>query len=235
MKLIRKAADRGQTKIDWLDSKHTFSFGRYRDPEWMGFGPLRVINDDQVAPGAGFAPHSHANMEIISYVLYGKMAHDDSMGNGSTITTHEVQVMSAGSGIEHSEFNANDDDIVHFYQIWIEPNVRDETPTYQQRLFKNSQHENAFFPVITPNGEGSSLKIKQDASISIGRFDLGQTVEKPLDKNRKYWFQIAEGNVTINNIPLTTGDGMGLSDEDALSFIANDNAHVLMFDLVGDA
>ncbi len=232
MKHIRKADERGQTKIDWLDSKHTFSFGRYHDPEWMGFGPLRVINDDQVAPGAGFSPHSHANMEIISYVIYGKLAHDDSMGNGSTITTHEVQVMSAGSGIQHSEFNANDNDTVHFYQIWIKPNVKDAEPKYQQRLFRNDQHKNNFFTVASPNGEGSSLSIRQDASLSIGRFDNGEKIEKPLDKNRKYWVQIIQGDATINGVPLTTGDGIGLSDEDALIFIANDNVHAMLFDMV---
>lgn len=232
MKTIRKAAERGKTNLDWLQSHHTFSFGQYRDPEWMGFGPLRVINDDQVAPGAGFSPHSHANMEIISYVLYGKLAHDDSMGNGSTITTHEVQIMSAGSGIEHSEFNANDGDIVHFYQMWVTPNVKDADPKYQQRLFSNDQHKNNFFPVITPNGDKTSLSIRQDATLAIGRFDKGQIVAQNLDKGRKYWFQIAHGDVTINNVPLTTGDGLGLSDEETLSFIANDDAHVLMFDMV---
>lgn len=232
MNHIRKAAERGQTKLDWLNSKHTFSFGRYHNPEWTGFGPLRVINDDQVGAGAGFSPHSHANMEIISYVLYGKLAHDDSMGNGSTITTHEVQVMSAGSGIQHSEFNANDNDIVHFYQIWIEPDEKDAEPRYQQRLFANDKHKNNFHLVASKNGESNSLKIRQDAKLMIGRFDKGFNLTHDLDKNRKYWLQIAEGNVTINNIPLTTGDGIGLSDENTLTFKADYDAHVLFFDLV---
>jgi redox-sensitive bicupin YhaK (pirin superfamily) len=231
MKKIRKAHDRGQTKMEWLDSKHTFSFGHYNDPEWMGFGPLRVLNDDQVGPGGGFAPHNHANMEIISFVLYGKLAHDDSMGNGSTITTHEVQLMSAGSGIQHSEFNANDNDIVHFYQMWVVPNEKDAAPRYQQRLFQTTQHHNNFHMVISPDGKESSLKIRQDAKMFIGRFDKGHCVEKDLEKTRKYWVQIAQGDVTVNGIALTTGDGIGLSEEEKLDFIANDDAHVLMFDM----
>lgn len=231
MKTIRKSHDRGQTKLEWLDSRHTFSFGRYHDPEWMGFGPLRVINDDQVAPGGGFSPHGHANMEIITYVIYGKLAHADSLGNGSTITTHEVQVMSAGSGIQHSEYNANENDIVHLYQIWITPNETDATPRYQQRLFQNTQHENKFHMVVSPDGKNSSLKIRQDATLSIGRFDKGVTVDQPLDKARRYWLQIAQGDVTVNNIPLSTGDGIGLTDETALSFRADDKAQVMLFDM----
>lgn len=231
MKMIRKSHDRGAVKLDWLDTKHTFSFGHYHDPEWVGFGPLRVINEDQVAPGGGFSPHGHANMEIITYVLYGKLAHDDSMGNGSTIRTHEIQVMSAGSGVQHSEFNANENDIVHLYQIWIRPNEKDATPRYKQRLFPN--HKNNFRVVVSPDGVQSSLQIRQDARLSIGHFDAGQTVTQPLDKGRKYWIQVAQGDVMVNNVPLTTGDGMGLSDEDTLDFVAANDAHVLFFDMTG--
>lgn len=232
MKTIRKAADRGVTKLDWLDARHSFSFGRYVDRDWMGFGPLRVINNDTVAPGGGFATHGHDNMEIITYILNGALSHKDSLGSGSTISDGQIQVMSAGSGIEHCEFNASGEKPVHLYQIWLLPNERDAKPTYQEDLNIGADiPRNELVPVVSPDGRNNTMTIRQDAYLSIGHFDKGLELHQSLDSKRKYWVQVVEGNVTVNDVPLTTADGLGLSDESSLSLISDDDARILFFDM----
>ncbi|WP_185233982.1 pirin family protein [Teredinibacter franksiae] len=222
---------RGPTDAGWLKSLHTFSFGQYHDPDQMGFGPLRVINDDRVVPSAGFQTHPHANMEIISYVLSGELSHKDSMGNGSTISQGEVQLMSAGSGITHSEFNASDSEEVHFLQIWIIPNCDNNPPEYHQKRFAPDDMHNQFRLVVSPNAENGSLPIKQDAKLSVGHFTAGQTLTVALDPKRKYWAHITRGDVMLAGIPGLEGDGFGIQNKLEVELIANQDSEILLFDL----
>ncbi len=223
--------ERGPTDAGWLKSMHTFSFGHYQDPAHMGFGPLRVINEDRVIPGAGFGAHPHSNMEIISYVLDGALAHKDSMGNGSTIKPGDIQIMSAGKGVTHSEFNASDSDEVHFLQIWIMPDVANENPDYQQKSFDPEEMHNQFRVVISPKGEDESLTIKQDAKMLSGRFDEGAELSVPLQSNRKYWLQVAKGIAELNGEKASAGDGFAISEEDAISLKSVTESEILLFDL----
>lgn len=223
--------ERGPTDAGWLKSMHSFSFGHYQDPNHMGFGPLRVINEDRVVPGAGFGEHGHSNMEIISYVLKGELAHKDSMGNGSSIKPGDVQIMSAGSGVRHSEFNGSDEEEVHFLQIWIMPNVENEDPDYQEKSFADDIAKNDFRVVISPNGESGSLTIKQAARMLVGQFEEGQSGEFQMQKGRKYWLQIAQGIAELNGGKASAGDGFAIEDEESIVIEAVTDVEVLLFDL----
>jgi redox-sensitive bicupin YhaK (pirin superfamily) len=197
----------------------------------MGFGPLRVINEDRVIPGGGFATHGHQNMEIISYVLSGQLAHKDSMGNGSTIRPGDVQLMSAGSGVTHSEFNGSNQDEVHFLQIWIMPNVENEAPGYQEKSFAEPGPGNTFRVAVSPDGENGSLKIKQDARMLVGVFEKEQTQSLSLDNGRKYWLQVVRGIVRINGDEASAGDGFAIEHEDTVELDAVSDAELILFDL----
>lgn len=231
MKVVRRYADLGKSDLGWLDSRHTFSFGGYRDPRWMGFGPLRVINNDRVEGGAGFSPHSHANMEIISYVMQGDLAHGDSLGTESVIPAGNVQLMSAGSGITHSEFNAREDAPVHFYQIWVMPDVTDQDPGYQEMTLDHIDAHNKLTAIITPEGTPGTLKIKQDARMLLGRFDAGETIQLPATQGRKAWVQVTRGAIAIDGTTLQEGDGLGIADEAIQSASAEENAEIIVFDM----
>lgn len=222
--------ERGPTDAGWLKSMHSFSFGHYHDPLHMGFGPLRVINEDRVIPGAGFGTHPHANMEIISYVLSGELAHKDSMGNGSVIKPGDIQIMSAGSGVSHSEFNNSSDNGVHFLQIWIMPGVQNAQPSYQQKSFAD-QERNRFHTVISPDGAEGTLSIRQDARMLAGKFDEDAEAQLPLEPGRKYWLQVAQGIAEINGEKASAGDGFAIQKEDLLTVKAVTEAEILVFDL----
>lgn len=228
---VRKAAERGPTRTDWLDSRHTFSFGGYRDDRWMGFGPLRVINEDRVAPGAGFPTHGHANMEIVTLVLAGALAHKDSLGTGSTIRPGDVQRMSAGSGILHSEFNASRAEPVHFLQIWIEPARRFGDPDYAQKNFPEAERRNRLRLVLSPDGADGSISIRQDVKLHAGVLDAGVAVTLPLAANRRAWVQVASGSVKLDGTELVAGDGAALADVASLELRALEASEVLVFDL----
>ena len=227
----RKSADRGRTKIDWLDSRHTFSFGDYYDPGQMGFRTLRVINEDRVRPGAGFPTHGHRDMEIITYILEGALEHKDSIGTGSVIRPGEAQRMSAGAGITHSEFNHSKTDPVHFLQIWITPSARAIAPGYEQRTIDDAKARGGFAPVGSPDGRDQSVKIHQDAVLSVAKLERGQTVGTNLKKGRHGWVQVARGEVAVNGIALAEGDGAAISDEEKVTIVADSPAEVLLFDL----
>jgi redox-sensitive bicupin YhaK (pirin superfamily) len=228
---VRKSADRGRTKIDWLDSRHTFSFGDYYDPAQAGFSTLRVINEDRVRPGAGFPTHGHRDMEIITYVLEGALEHKDSLGNGSIIRPGEVQRMSAGAGITHSEFNHSKTEPVHFLQIWILPAQRGIAPGYEQREIDAAKLRGALVPIATRDGRDKSVKIHQDAALSVTKLERGQTVDVDVKAGRRGWIQVARGEVSINSVPLAEGDGAAISGESKVSIVGDSPAEVLFFDL----
>ena len=228
---IRKSADRGRTKIDWLDSRHTFSFGDYYEPEQSGFRTLRVINEDRVQPGAGFPTHGHRDMEIITYVLEGALEHKDSLGNGSIIRPGEVQRMSAGAGITHSEFNHSQSEPVHFLQIWIMPSQRSIAPGYEQRTIEIGKTNGGLVPIASPDSRDHSVMIHQDAQVSAAKLDRGQSVNVDLKPGRHGWLQVARGGVTLNTKPLIEGDGAAISNESKIKIVAEEPAEVLFFDL----
>lgn len=230
---IRRAEDRGPTRIDWLDSKHSFSFGEYYDPQHMGFGPLRVINEDRVIPGAGFHPHGHRDMEIISYVLDGALEHKDSIGTGSVIRPGDVQRMSAGSGIRHSEFNHSDSEPVHFLQIWIVPEARNLEPGYEQKAFAEREKRGKLKLVGSRDGRDGSITIHQDVAMYAGLFDRGESESFELAADRAAWVQVARGQVKLNEQPLEAGDGASITDLQQLEIEGLDDAEVLLFDLGG--
>lgn len=230
----RPAAERGRADLGWLDSRHAFSFGHYHDPRWMGFGPLRVINEDRVAPGGGFAPHSHANMEILSVVLSGGLAHRDSTGTDGVIRPGEVQWMGAGHGITHSEYNASQAEPVHFLQIWIQPDRVNAPPAYAQRMFDPAARRGRWQLLASPDGEGDSLAIRQQAWLRATRLVEGESVESTLDPGRRYWLHVANGRVEAAGHALAAGDALGFEAEDGTLAIAgrgSEPADVLLFDL----
>lgn len=224
----RPAAARGATRLDWLDSRHTFSFGDYHDPRHMGFGPLRVINDDRVAPGRGFGTHGHRDMEIVTWVLEGALAHRDSVGTGAVIHPGEAQIMSAGTGIQHSEMNPSPDTPMHFLQIWIVPQRRGLPPRYDQRKVDVAGR---LVPVVTPDGRDGSIVVHQDATMLAARLDAGATAAHALDPGRGAWVHVARGSVQLGDVALDAGDGAAVRDEGALSLVARSPAEVLVFDL----
>lgn len=233
MHFLRPAAERGHTQTKWLDSYHTFSFGNYYDPQFMGFSDLRVINDDIVEPAQGFDMHPHNNMEIISVVLSGELEHKDSLGNGSVIHAGEIQKMTAGSGILHSEFNPSAEEQVHFLQIWIMPDLRDLHPDYLQKKFPEEELKNRLHLIVSPDGAGNSIQIHQNAEIYQCLLDAGQTVKYKISADRAVWLQIAAGSVTLNDTPLVAGDGYALWDEDTeIELRGIDNqSNILLFNL----
>lgn len=233
MFFLRSANDRGRAHFGWLRSAHTFSFGSYYDPRFNGFSALRVINDDRVAPAAGFDTHGHSNMEIISYVLNGTIAHRDSTGNEALLPAGEFQLMSAGRGIQHSEFNPSAAEELHFLQIWIQPDEQGTEPGYQQQAFARTQ---AIQPVITPDGRDGTLTIRQDVVLSHVRL-AGEAVSPSLDRSRCYYLHVIHGplQVLVQGEPLTLndGDGLALRDEAELQLSVADTAEALLFDLPG--
>jgi len=231
MMTIRKAAERGHANHGWLDSHHTFSFANYYDPAHMGFRSLRVINDDRVAAGQGFGSHPHRDMEILSYVLEGELAHRDSMGTGSVIRPGDVQRMSAGTGVAHSEYNPSEEDDVRFLQIWLLPGQRGIQPSYEQKTFSDQEKDGRFRLVASPDGRDGSLTIHTDASVHAGRFDRGQRAELALAAGRHGWIQVARGAVRVNGHELRAGDGAALSDERLIRVEGIEDAEVLAFDL----
>ena len=231
MIVLRRAAERGHANHGWLDSHHTFSFADFHDPRWRGFGPLRVINEDRVAAGGGFAPHRHANMEIISYVIEGALQHRDSIGNGSVIVPGDVQCMSAGSGIEHSEFNASKEQPVHFLQVWIQPNRINAAPTYAQQHYPVASRRGVFKLVASPDGADGSLAIRQDARVFASVLGPGETVAHAIGAGRRAWVQVVAGSLSLGELSLVAGDGVGITDERKLALQANTDCELLLFDL----
>jgi len=227
----RSRDERGPTDAGWLKSQHSFSFGHYYDPNHRGYGPLRVINEDYVAPGAGFETHSHNNMEIISYVLEGELAHKDSMGNGSVIRPGDIQLMSAGAGVQHSEFNYSKTDNVHFLQIWIVPNEKNINPSYQQKSFADSDLRNQFRVVISADGAHDSLLIHQDASMLAGRFDKDTEITWATKPGRRYWVQMARGMAVINGENVVAGDGLAIEEENEIFIKSLDQSEIIIFNL----
>lgn len=228
---LRKANDRGHADHGWLNSYHTFSFAGYRDPNHMGFQSLRVMNEDRVAPGQGFGTHAHDNMEIISYVLDGALEHKDSMGNGEVLGPGEFQCISAGTGIEHSEFNPSSDKPVHFYQIWLIPNERGLAPTYQQQRFPDDQLADQLQLVASPEGQDGSLVIHSDARVYLSKLTKDRKVEIPTKADRHVWLQVLRGSVDLAEDRLETGDAAAVSEETALTCQAISDAEIMVFDL----
>lgn len=229
---IRKSEDRGHANHGWLDSYHTFSFADYYDEKHMGFGPLRVINEDRVNAGAGFGTHGHRDMEIISYVLEGELAHKDSMGTGSVIRPGDVQRMSAGSGVRHSEFNHAKDQTTHFLQIWIQPNVNGIPPSYEEKHFAAEEKRGRLRLIASPDGADGSVLIHQDAKLYAGLFDGAETADLALAPGRRAFVHIARGSVTVNGVALNTGDALKVTDVNSLKISDGQQAEVLVFDLV---
>ena len=228
---LRPADARGHADHGWLDSHHTFSFADYHDPRHMGFRALRVINDDRVAPGKGFGAHPHRDMEIVSYVLEGALEHRDSMGTGSVIRPGDVQRMSAGTGVTHSEFNASKTDAVHFLQIWIVPEKRGAAPGYEQRNFTVDEKRGRLRLVASPDGRDGSVTVRQDVALYAGVFGPGERAEHTLAPGRHAWVHVAKGSATINGQALSAGDAAALSDEPSVVVEGGDGAEVLVFDL----
>jgi redox-sensitive bicupin YhaK (pirin superfamily) len=227
---IRKANERGHAEHGWLDTYHTFSFADYYDPQWMGFRSLRVINDDLVMPGRGFGTHPHRDMEIITYILSGELAHKDSMGNGRVIRTGEVQYMAAGTGIQHSEFNPSKDQAVHLLQIWIQPDRKGVTPRYAEKSLAGAP-TGKFHLVTSKTGRDGSIPIHQDADLWLAKLDAGNQVIHKLAPGRHAWLHVAEGVVSLNGKTLDGGDAAALDDESTLELSATKPSQVLLFDL----
>jgi redox-sensitive bicupin YhaK (pirin superfamily) len=229
---IRKSEDRGHANHGWLDSYHTFSFANYYDEKHMGFGPLRVINEDRVNAGEGFGTHGHRDMEIISYVLEGELAHKDSMGTGSVIRPGDVQRMSAGSGVRHSEFNHSQDQTTHFLQIWIQPNVNGIPPSYEEKNFSADEKRGRLRLIASEDGADGSVLIHQDAKLYVGLFDGDEAASLELAKGRLAYVHVARGAVEVNGVALNTGDALKMSDTDLVTIGKGRQAEVLVFDLV---
>lgn len=229
---IRKSSDRGHLNHGWLDTYHTFSFGHYHDPKHVHFRSLRVINEDIVAPGRGFGRHPHDNMEILTWVLSGELAHTDSLGSQRTLKPGEMQRMSAGTGIEHSEFNASKTDPVHLLQIWIMPGSDDAPPAYDQKEFPAEGRKNRLQLVASPAGMDGSMTIGQDARVYVADVEKDKSVDLAIEPKRSVWVQVAKGSVMVNGQKLGQGDGAGIKDEAALNITGTDAAQVLVFDLV---
>jgi quercetin 2,3-dioxygenase len=229
---IRPAGERGTANLGWLDSRHTFSFGHYYDPNHMGFGPLRVINEDRVRPSAGFDTHGHRDMEIISYVLEGALEHKDSIGTGSVIRPGDVQVMSAGTGIRHSEFNHSKTEPVHFLQIWVLPDREGLAPRYDQKAFPQSEKRGRLRLVGSPDGRDGSILIHQDVELYDALLASGEAVTRNLKAGRKSWVQIVRGAVEVNGTAARVGDGVAVQDEAKLAITSYaDDSEILVFDL----
>ncbi|HLR05485.1 MAG TPA: pirin family protein [Pyrinomonadaceae bacterium] len=228
---IRKSAERGHFNLGWLDTYHTFSFDQYYDPAHVHWRSLRVINEDRVAPGQGFPTHAHRDMEIITYILSGALEHRDSMGSGSVIRPGDVQRMSAGRGVSHSEFNPSDSESVHLLQIWILPQSPGLTPSYEEKSFSEDERRGRLRLVASKDGREGSVTIQQDARLYAAILDAGASVEHTLGANRYAWLQVARGAVRLNEFDLQPGDGAAVSNETALKTVAQESAEILLFDL----
>jgi len=228
---LRRSEDRGKAEHGWLHSRHTFSFADYYDPEHLSFHTLRVINDDRVEPGKGFGTHPHRDMEIVSYVVEGALEHRDSMGNGSIIRAHDVQRMSAGSGVQHSEYNPQSDAPVHFLQIWILPAQKGVTPSYEQKAFPPETKQNRLRLVVSPDGAEGSVTIGQDVRLFATLLEPGHEIHRETDPARHLWVQVVKGRLTVNGETLETGDGAALEHTTALKLAGIDLSEVLVFDL----
>lgn len=228
---LRASNERGHANHGWLDSHHTFSFANYYDPQHMGFRALRVINEDQVAPGQGFGTHSHRDMEILSYVLDGALEHKDSLGTGSVIRPGDVQRMSAGSGVAHSEFNASTVEPVHFLQIWIQPAVQGIAPSYEQKFFTPAEKQGRLRLIVAPDGRDGALTIHQDVELYAALLAPEEVVTHPLKPGRHAWVQVVRGAVQVADRPLAAGDGAAVSGSDNLEIRAVEDSEFLLFDL----
>jgi quercetin 2,3-dioxygenase len=229
---VRRANERGTANFGWLDSRHTFSFGEYYDPVQMGFGPLRVINEDRVSPGQGFGTHGHKDMEIISYVLDGALEHKDSIGTGSVIRPGDVQIMSAGTGIRHSEFNHSKAEPVHFLQIWVMPNRRGIAPRYEQKTFPDTEKRGRLRLVGSSDGRDGSVVIHQDVEVFATLLNEGESLTYALASERKCWIQVLRGSVALDSHDLVAGDGVAIVSQPDLSLTAKaDDTEMLVFDL----
>ncbi len=228
---VRKSDERGHADHGWLNTRFTFSFADYFDPEHVHFRTLRVMNDDRIAGGGGFPTHPHRDMEIVTYVLEGALAHKDSMGNGSVIRPGDVQYMSAGTGVAHSEFNASETEPVHLYQIWMFPDKKNYTPTYGQKHFSREEKRGELRLVVSPDGRDGSVKIRQDNELYATVLGAGESVKHELKPERHAYVQVARGSVKLNGKKLETGDGAAVSEEKSLEVTGVDEAEVLLFDL----
>ncbi len=232
MLAIRPAEERGVANFGWLDSRHTFSFGHYHDPRFMGFGPLRVINEDRVKPSQGFGTHGHNDMEIISYVLDGALEHKDSLGTGSIIRPGDVQRMTAGTGVRHSEFNASETDPVHFLQIWILPEKNGLKPSYEQKAFTAEEKRGQLRLVGSRDGRDGTVTIHQDVDLYASLLDDGESVSHEFAEGRYGWLQVARGSVSLDGNTLSAGDGVALKDASQIKIDGVDDAEILLFDMV---
>jgi quercetin 2,3-dioxygenase len=228
---LRKSQDRGTANFGWLDSKHSFSFGHYYDPHHMGFGPLRVINEDRVTPGGGFPTHPHSDMEILSYVLDGALEHKDSLGTGSVIRPGDLQRLSAGTGVRHSEFNASKKEPVHFLQIWIIPERKGIEPSYEQKSFAPGLKRETLCLIGSRGGRDGSVSINQDVDLYAALLEPGENVSHVLAEGRGAWVQVARGSVTANGETLQAGDGLAMENAGGLRIEGQDSAEVLLFDM----
>jgi redox-sensitive bicupin YhaK (pirin superfamily) len=228
---VRRGSERGSSKFNWLDSRHTFSFGDYYDPQNMGFSDLRVINEDRVAPGGGFPTHSHRDMEIITYVLEGALAHKDSTGTSSVIRVGDVQRMSAGTGISHSEYNASQTEPVHFLQIWILPDKTGLPPGYEQRSFDLQKRSGTWLLVAAPDDPERAVKLHQDAKLWLAVIPQGGELAYAVEGARHAWLQVARGKVGVNGATLNAGDGAAINEERGLNLKATEQSEILLFDL----
>ena len=231
MLMVRTSESRGHARHGWLDSYHSFSFADYHDPAWMGWGNLRVINEDRIAPGTGFGTHGHRDMEIVSYVLSGELAHQDNMGNGTSIPPGDVQRMSAGRGVMHSEYNHAPASTTQFLQIWIEPSQRGIAPGYEQKTFADADKRGALRLLASPDGAHNSVTIHADARMYAGLFDGAEAATLPLAPGRKAYVHLVRGHLTVNGQPLKAGDAVAMNDETKVQMSAGQQAEVLVFDL----
>jgi quercetin 2,3-dioxygenase len=227
----RKSDERGHFDHGWLQTYHTFSFSRYYDPRHMSFRSLRVMNEDWIAPGKGFGTHGHEDMEIVTYVLEGALAHRDSLGSGDVLHPGDLQRMTAGTGINHSEFNASETDPVHLYQIWLLPEREGLEPSYEQKAFSREERHDRLRLVASPDGRDGSLTIRQDARLFLGSLDQGRKLLYALPDDRHAWLQVLRGSVEFNGFALSAGDGAAVSDETSLAVRAHSPSEVLLFDL----
>lgn len=227
----RPAAERGRTRLPWLDGRHTFSFGDFYDPSWMEWSALRVLNDDRVAPGGGFPTHPHRNMEILTWVLDGALEHKDSMGSGAIMTPGEAQVMRAGTGVTHSEFNHSDNAPVRLLQIWFPPRTHGLKPGYQQHAFTDAELQDQLRAIVSSDGRDGSLLVDQDVVVYVARLSPEAAVTHAIEPGRRAWVQVARGDVTVNGEPFSEGDGAGVVDERLVAIASRDGGEILLFDL----
>jgi redox-sensitive bicupin YhaK (pirin superfamily) len=231
MLVIRNKDERGVANFGWLDSRHTFSFGEYHDQRFMGFGPLRVINEDRVAPARGFDTHGHRDMEIISYVISGELLHEDTMGTVSAIRPGDFQLMSAGSGVRHSEYNASAEEEVHFLQIWVEPDTLNLEPNYEQKAFSDAEKTNRLRLVGSGNGRDGSITIHRDVDLYAGVLEPDVQLQHAFSAGRRGWLQLIRGEVDVDGAALSAGDGLSIQDTEILKLRAITSAELLVFDM----